>query len=217
MTHTGNGIEPVEYTGAYIACPECDLLQQEVRLPLRGVALCQRCKSELYHNTPHGLDRTLAFALCGLVLFLMANFFPLLDLVLNGTDNSSTLYGAVLALYREDLLPLAGLVFFTTILVPGLELASYLYLLLPLRFGRRAPGFKTVFRMLQTLHPWGMIEVLMLGVLVAVVKLAAVATVTPGIALWSAAALMIMFSALAQSFNPRDVWAFVDRADRRPA
>ncbi len=185
-------------------------MQQEVRLPERGVALCRRCKSELYHHTPHGLDRTLAFAMCGFILYLLANFFPLLDLVLNGTDNSSTLYGAVLTLYREDLIPLAILVFFTTILVPGLELLSYLYLLLPLRFGRRPPGFNTVFRLVQTLHPWGMIEVLMLGVLVAVVKLAAVATVTPGIALWSAAGLMVMFSAVAQSFNPRDVWVHVE-------
>jgi paraquat-inducible protein A len=210
MIRTGSGVQTGEATGAFIACPECDLLQREVRLPPRGVALCQRCKSELYHHTPHALDRTLAFAMCGLILYLLANFFPLLDLVLNGSDNSSTLYGAVLALYHEDLLPLAALVFFTTILVPGLEIVCYLYLLLPLRFGRRAPGFKLVFRLVQTLRPWGMIEVLMLGVLVAVVKLAAVATVTPGIALWSAAALMVMFSALAQSFNPRDVWALAE-------
>ena len=134
MIRTGSGVQPGESTGGYIAFPECDLLQQEVSLPMRGVALCQRCKSELYHHTPHGLDRTLAFAVCGLILYLLANFFPLLGLQLNGTDNSSTLYGAVLALYREDLLPLALLVFFTTILVPGLELLSYLYLLLPLLF-----------------------------------------------------------------------------------
>ncbi len=210
MTRMGNGIEPGGSTGTYVACPECDLLQQEVHLPARGVALCQRCKSELYHHTPHGLDRTLALAICGLILYLLANFFPLLGLQLNGTNNSSTLYGAVLALYHEDLLPLAGLVFFTTVLVPGLELLCYLYLLLPLRFGRRAPYFKTVFRLLQAMHPWGMIEVLMLGVLVAVVKLAAVATVMPGIALWSAAGLMIIFSAVAQSFNPRDVWDLVE-------
>jgi len=210
MTRTGSGVQSGVSTGAYIACPECDLLQQEVNLPPRGVALCQRCKSELYHHTPHGLDRTLALGICGLILYLLANFFPLLGLELNGTDNSSTLYGAVLALYHEDLLPLAVLVFFTTIFVPGLELLCYLYLLLPLRFDRLAPGFNIVFRLLQAMHPWGMIEVLMLGVLVAVVKLSAVATVTPGIALWSAAGLMVVFSAIAQSFNPRDVWALVE-------
>lgn len=205
MTHTA-GVKAEDAIGAYIACPECDLLQQEVRLPPRGVALCRRCKTELYHHTPHGLDRTLAFAICGLVLYLLANFFPLLGLELNGTDNSSTLYGTVLALYHEELLPLAALVFFTTIFVPGLEILSYIYMLLPLRFGRRPPGFKLVYRLVQAMHPWGMIEVLMLGVLVSVVKLSAVATVMPGIALWSAAGLMVMFSALAQSFNPRDVW-----------
>jgi paraquat-inducible protein A len=198
-----------ELTGACIACPECDLLQQEVRLPARGVALCQRCGSELYHHTPHGLDRTLAFALCGLILYGLANFFPLLGLELQGSESNSTLYGAVLALYNQKLGLLAALVFFTTILVPGLELLCFLYLLLPLRLGRRAYGFNQVFRLIQAMHPWGMIEVLMLGVLVSVVKLATVATVVPGIALWSSAGLMLTFSAVAQSFNPRDVWLFM--------
>jgi paraquat-inducible protein A len=184
-------------------------LQHEVRLPPRGVALCPRCGTELYHHTPHGLDRTLAFALCGFMLYCLANFFPLIGLELQGSESTATLYGAVVALYEQKLGLLAVLVFFTTILVPGLELLCFLYLLLPLRFGRRAFGFNQVFRLIQTLHPWGMIEVLMLGVLVSVVKLANFATVIPGIALWSSAGLMLMFSAVAQSFNPRDVWLFL--------
>lgn len=202
-------VQHAELTGTCIACPECDLLQQEVRLPPRGVAVCLRCGNELYHHTPHGLDRTLAFALCGFMLYCLANFFPLIGLELQGSESTATLYGAVVALYDQKLGLLAVLVFFTTIMVPGLELLSFLYLLIPLRFGRKAFGFNQVFRLIQTLHPWGMIEVLMLGVLVSVVKLANFATVVPGIALWSSAGLMLMFSAVAQSFNPRDVWLYV--------
>ncbi len=209
MTSTARDVQQTESTGVWIACTECDLLQQEVILPPRGVALCRRCGNELYHHTPHGLDRTLAFALCGLMLFCLANFFPLLGLELQGSQSSATLYGAVLALYNQKLGPLAVLVFVTTILVPGLELICFLYLLLPLRIGHRAWGFNQVFRLIQVIHPWGMVEVLMLGVLVSVVKLASVATVIPGIALWSSGGLMLMFSAVAQSFNPRDVWMFV--------
>jgi paraquat-inducible protein A len=195
-------------TGIVVACPECDLLQHEVRLPLRGSALCRRCGAELYRDTPNGLDRTLAFTLCAMTLYCLANLFPLIELDLKGNRATTTLYNAVHALYNQKLEPVAVLVFVTTILVPGLELICMLYILLPLRMGIVARGFPLVFRVIQAVHPWGMVEVFMLGVLVSVVKLSNFATVVPGIALWSFAGLMLMFAAVAQTFNPRDVWKF---------
>jgi paraquat-inducible protein A len=201
-------IQRAATTGAFVACLECDLLQHEVILPPRGVALCRRCGAELYHNTPYGLDRTLAFTICGVMLYCIANLFPLVGLELNGTQSATTLYGAVLAIYDQKLGPVAVLVFVTAILVPGLELLCMMYLLVPLRLGKVTYGFTLVFRLIQAIHPWGMIEVFMLGILVSVVKLSNVATVVPGIALWSFAGLMLMIAAVAQSFNPRDLWIF---------
>jgi paraquat-inducible protein A len=195
-------------TGTLIACPECDLVQHEVRLPSRGAALCGRCGAELYRSTPHGLDRTLAFTICGLILYLIANFSPLIGMERQGNHNVTTLYGAVNSLYDQNLEAVAVLVFVTTILIPGLELLGMLYILLPLRLGRVARGFPLVFRLIQALHPWGMVEVFMLGVLVSIVRLAHFATVEPGIALWSFAGLMAMFSVVAQSYNPREVWEY---------
>jgi len=191
-----------------IACPECDLVQHEVYLPTRGAALCRRCGAELYRSAPHGLDRTLAFTLSALILYGFANFFPLIGLELQGNTNATTLYGAVDALYDQKLELLSLLVFVTTILIPGLELLGMLYILLPLRLGKVVPGFAAIFRLIQALHPWGMIEVFMLGVLVSIVRLANFATVVPGIALWSFAGLMLMFSFVAQTFNPRELWIY---------
>jgi paraquat-inducible protein A len=199
--------------GVLIACPECDLLQHEVPLPARGVALCRRCGGELYHNTPHGLDRTLAYTLCALMLYCLANFFPLLGLELKGNQSTTTLYGAVSALYDQKLQPVAVLVFITTILIPGLELLCMTYILLPLRIGKIAYGYKVVFRLIQAVHPWGMVEVFMLGILVSVVKLSNFATVVPGIALWSFSGLMLSIAAVAQSFNPRDLWQYMKASD----
>jgi paraquat-inducible protein A len=192
--------------GALIACPECDLLQHEVALPVRGVALCRRCGAELYHDTPNGLERTLAFTLCGVILYCIANYFPLIGLELKGNQSTTTLYGAVHALYDQKLEPVAVLVFITTILVPGLELLCMTYILLPLRLGKVAPAYTLVFRFIQAVHPWGMVEVFMLGILVSVVKLSNFASVVPGIALWSFGGLMLTIAAVAQSFNPRDLW-----------
>jgi paraquat-inducible protein A len=190
-----------------IACHECDLLQREVPLPQGGVARCGRCGAELYRSHPHSLERTLALTAAGIVLFAVANAFPIVGLKLQGQLTQTTLFHAVKTLYDEDMKPVAALVFATTMLMPALELLAMTWLLLPLRLGRVPPRFALVFRVLQAVRPWGMVEVFMLGVLVSMVKLAHLATLVPGIALWSFGALMLLMAAVAAVFDPRELWA----------
>ncbi|HVP09122.1 MAG TPA: paraquat-inducible protein A [Burkholderiales bacterium] len=188
------------------ACHECDLLQREVPLPAGGVARCVRCGAELYRDRPHSLDRALALTAGALLLFAIANCFPILGLALQGQVINTTLYDTVDRLWDEDMKSVAALVFATTIAMPALELGALAYLLAPVRFGRLPPHFALVFRVLQAVRPWGMVEVLMLGVLVSLVKLAHLAGVVPGIALWSFGALMLVMAALAAVFDPRALW-----------
>lgn len=193
------------------ACPECDLLQQKVVLPERGIALCGRCGAHLYRRTPNSVERTLAFTCTAVMLLILANAFPLMELELQGSRNATTLIGAVRALFNQNLGAVGTLVFVTTILVPALEMLSILYLLVPIRFARVAPAYQLVYRFIVLIQPWGMVEVLMLGILVSVVKLSSLATVIPGIALWSFAGLMLAISAAAGSFNRRDIWHALER------
>ena len=190
-----------------IACHECDLLQREVPLPPGGVARCGRCGAELYRSHPHSAERTLALTVAGIVLFALANVFPIVGLKLQGQLIQTTLFHAVQVLYNEDMKSVAALVFVTTILMPALELLAMTYLLLPLLLGRAPLRFAAAFRMLQAVRPWGMVEVLMLGVLVSMVKLAHLATLVPGIALWSFGALMLLMTAVGTIFDPRELWA----------
>ena len=192
-----------------IACRECDLLQHEIALPAYGAALCMRCDAPLFRVTPHGLDYTLASLLTGLLFFMLANVYPLVILEVKGNVASATLFGAVKALAAQDLLSVATLVLVTTILAPACEIVAMLYLLIPLKFGKVVPARAAVFRFVEQVRPWGMIEVFMLGILVAIVKLTTFATVVPGIALWSCGALMVSFSIAAYFYNPRDIWQAV--------
>lgn len=192
-----------------IACHECDLLQRETHLPAGGVARCARCGAKLYRSHPDSLDRTLAITVAAAVLFVVANTFPIVGLQLQGQHTAATLYSAVQTLYSQDMKIVAILVFVTTILVPAIELSMMIYMLLPLRMGQVPPGLAAVFRLLQSIKPWGMVEVFMLGVLVALVKLTHVAAVETGIALWSFAALMTLMAAAGATFDPRDIWARV--------
>jgi paraquat-inducible protein A len=192
-----------------IACQQCDLLQQEIELPPGGTAVCSRCKAPMYRSTPHGLERALICTIVSIVLFLLANTYPIIGLELQETRNATTLFSSVVYLYQHDLESVAALVFTTTLLIPSVELAAMLYILLPLRLGYVARGLPQVLRLVQIIHPWGMIEVFMLGIIVSVVRTSNFATVEPGLALWSFAMLMLTLIASAFYFNERDLWACV--------
>lgn len=193
-----------------IACHECDLLQR-APAPQTGTSVCcTRCGARLYRVTRDGLDRCLAMTVAAGVLFVVANAFPIVALELQGVRAATTLFGAVRALYAQHMELVAALVFFTTILVPALELLAMSWMLGPLKFGRVAPGLSLGYRWVRTARPWGMIEVFMLGVLVSLAKLSHLASVEPGVALWSFGALVILLAAAASSFEPHELWARVD-------
>jgi paraquat-inducible protein A len=190
-----------------IACRECDSLQREVTPPLHGMAQCVRCGAELYRNKPASLEHTLAFLAAAAIFFVIANSFPLLALDAQGVRNSTTLFGASHALFATGDQELAVLVFITTILFPGVEIASMLYLLVNLEAGRLPRAFAPVYRLVEAIKPWGMISVFMLGTLVSLVKLHNIATVVPGLALYSLGALILMLTASEAAFEPRTLWA----------
>ena len=189
------------------ACHECDALQRMVPLQSGGMARCWRCGAVLYRRRRYGLDATLALTLTAAVLFLLANAFPLVGLDLQGQRHATSLWGAVRSLWDQDVELLALLVFVTTMAMPALDLGAMLWLLLPLVLGRRPPAGMRVLRALQVIRPWGMVEVFILGVLVALVKLAHIATVEPGLALWSFGGLIVVLAAAAASFDADLAWA----------
>lgn len=198
-----------------VSCHECDLLQREAVLPRGGIARCRRCGAELYRSHPDSLDRTLAVTLAAVMLFAIANAYPIVGLEVQGNRTAATLFGAVRALWDQGAEAVAVLVFVTTIVVPLLEMGITLLILVPLRLGGAAPATGLLLRIVQAVRPWGMVEVFILGVLVSLVKLAHQATVIPGIALWSFAGLMLLFAAAAASFDPREVWMRIAQSSPR--
>jgi paraquat-inducible protein A len=193
-----------------IACHECDLLQREVVLPPRGTARCRRCGALLYRNSPDCLNRSLALTLAAAVLYLVANLFPIIGIELQGNRNAMNLYSAVRSLWSQEMHSISLTVFITTILIPAMELAMLTYLLVPLKFRRVPAGVAMIMRVLQSIKPWGMVEVFMLGILVSLVKLNKDFIVIPGVALWSFGGLTLLLAAVAASFNPRDIWAHLE-------
>jgi len=107
-------------------------------------------------------------------------------------------------------------VFATTILMPALDIGAMLYMLLPLKLGWVPEGLPVMYRLVQTVRPWGMVEVFMLGTLVSLAKLGHLAHVVPGVALWSFGMLMVLVAAAAASFDAHELWARAEAIERDP-
>jgi paraquat-inducible protein A len=160
----------------------------------------------LYQNKRDSLNRTLAFVIAGLILFTVANTFPFLAFQMETLRTQTTLITGVRELYAQGMWELAVVVLLTTVIVPGAQLSGLLYVLLPLKFNRIPPRAAPVFRSVQNLQPWSMMEVLMLGILVSVFKLGKMATIVPGLALWSFGLLILSLAGAIAALDPRIVW-----------
>jgi paraquat-inducible protein A len=189
-----------------IACHECDLLHRKTALPPGGVARCTRCGAELYANPVDSLNRALALTLAAAILFFLVNLFPIVDLDAQGIITKATLPGSALALHEAGMTSVAVLVFATTVLVPTALFAAMLYLLVHDKFGKRPPMMPLVLRAVHELKHWGMVEVYLLGVLAALVKLGHLAIIKPGPSLWVLAVLVFVLAAAVSAFDAHDFW-----------
>ena len=199
-----------------MACHECDALQQE--LPSGNVACaCWRCGALLKHKQAIRLDQALTLAVVGLVLFLVANSFPLIVLNIQGVSTATTLISVAGALWSEGMKPIATLVFLTTVLVPVFILLAMAYLagglLLCERgfFTRIPPCMAAVLHLVQWSYSWSMLEVFFLAAFVSIVRLSDIAQVQTGVALWACGALILVLATLMGSFHPRQLWDRVAR------
>lgn len=198
-----------------IACPACDLLHRKSEL-LRGMtAHCRRCKTELYSAPAQSLDRPLALVLCGLIVFAVANLYPFLTLKLEGRIEETVLVSGIVSLYQQGRVVLAGLVLVTGIICPLAQLAGLLYILFPLRIGRVPPHLGFVYRWVQRIQPWAMIEIFLLGTLVSIVKLAHLAGIVPGVALFAFTALIFIVPAATAGLHPDSIWEQIPIHTRR--
>ena len=189
---------------AMVVCEGCDAVYRKAELHAREVARCPRCGTELARHPGAQQHRILPLAVASLVLFVIANLFPIVEIELQGRRSQTTLLGAVLVLNSEGMSLVAMLVTATTLLFPLLQLCILFYLLVPMARPKRR-GFSLLVRMMQSLRPWGMIEVFLLGVMVAIVKLSSMATVLPGPALWAFVGLTVLLTSVL-SFDPRAFW-----------
>jgi paraquat-inducible protein A len=193
-----------------LACRECDAL---LRLALAEPTTrrCPRCGSVVHRAVPGRLDNALAFYCAASIFFIIANVFPIVEIEAAGNRVDATLVGAANALRSQDMNLVALVVVATTVAIPAIELFCTTALLLLAKYRHSSRMLTVLFRLQQALRPWNMVEIFVLGALVAIVKLGSVASAVVGTGLWSLAAFMILSAAGAHAFDPLEFWREIEQ------
>jgi len=186
-----------------VLCPGCDLLALRANLHPDELSRCARCGTELDRGTTTSRQAALAVALAAALLWVLMNMFPLVALTLGGHRRETTVSGAAAALATHGMPLLAVLVAVTAVIAPGIEVGLALYVLGRLETIRRSGALGPAGRWLRAIQRWSMVDVFMLGCLVSIVKLANLAQLVVGPALWACAAMLPVLAFLSRTVQPQ--------------
>jgi paraquat-inducible protein A len=192
-----------------VSCDTCGLVQVVDRLPPGTAAECIRCGSFIAAGASAGrLEVTGALSLAALVLYVPANIYPILKMYLHGSYSENTVWDGVVALMNYNEWAVAAIVFLASIVIPLVKLAGLLSLVVTARIGsgRRLRARTQLYKFIDAIGPWAMLDVFLLAVLVALVQLSTWAKVIPGPGLVAFTAVVVLTMLASAAFDPRLIW-----------
>jgi len=158
-------------TPAPALCPDCDLLLTSIEPPPGHTARCPRCSKRLHKWKVHSIEKTLAISLTGLLLYLPANFMPLLTFDILGLNSSSSLFTSTLAMFKQEQYAVGVMVTLSGFIFPLLILSLLFSVSLGLYFNRQASWMPRFLRWYHHLTEWAMTDVYLIGVFVTIIKM----------------------------------------------
>jgi paraquat-inducible protein A len=198
-----------------VACPNCDLVQRLPAIDYGHTARCPRCETELWRRRHDSLNRTLALACAAAVLWIIANTMPMLGLTAAGKQCFTTVFRGSELLWTHGQELVAALIFFAAILAPALQISLLLAVLLGAKCAVPPAWVGSLLRHVPFTRLWSMVEVMLLGVMVALTKIAEYASPVLGHALFALGGLVVLFAAMQSVFDPREIWERVQWANAR--
>jgi len=191
-----------------VACATCGLVQRVNEPPAGFAAECARCGGVILERRVAGPEVTAALTLAALILYIPANVYPILRMSYYGAYSENTVWDGVVALARQQEWLVAAVVFLASIVVPLVKLAVLFFLVASARaHSIRWQRLRTsLYRFIDVIGPWAMLDVFLLAILVALVKMGEIATVLPGPGLLAFAGVVILTIVASASFDPRLIW-----------
>jgi len=193
---------------AVIPCETCGLHQRVEELAPGTSAECIRCGSTIVSRPVAGPEATLALTLAALVLYVPANIYPILTMNMYGAYSENTVWDGVVSLMQYGQYFVAAIVFLASIVIPLMKLMGLGFLVWSVKWGkgRRLRGRTHIYRFIDAIGPWAMLDVFLLAVLVALVKLGDLARVIPGPGLVAFTCVVVLTILASQSFDPKLIW-----------
>lgn len=180
-----------------IICDYCDSVYHRPALASHQQARCQRCDAILARHHFLSLDQLLALTVTAGMLLCFLLFYPVLLVQTRGQTHSATLIESVVALIQGPISIMAIVTAFAILVVPAMQIFLLLWILMYSRFSRRAPGFRYAMLTLTALRPWNMLEVFLLGAVIAIVKLTGRLEAMPAVGLFALGGLSLLLIGIA--------------------
>ena len=187
-----------------VGCEICGL----VSVPQSDHSRCPRCDAVQHRRRPNSVARTWALVIAAAILYIPANYYPVLTVVQLGAGAPATIIGGVRELVSSGMYPLAALVFFASIAVPVLKLLGLAIMLVATQTGRSGwlRDRTRLFHIVRFVGRWSMIDIFMESLLGALVKFGSIATIEPGVGAVAFCAVVILTMFAAETFDPRLMW-----------
>jgi paraquat-inducible protein A len=198
-------LRPISADHRLQVCEHCDTVYR-AREPARGeVSRCLRCNAVLARHHGLGTGGMLALVVTALIVFVIANVWPIVTLGLSGQLRSATLWGTIITMWQQGSEVVAVLAALTLFFFPLNKMLMLGWVLWFARHGRRAPLFRPIMVTLHYLQPWTMSEVFVLGALVAIVKAGTYFDVIPDAGIYAYAALTLVITVFS-GIDLRRLW-----------
>lgn len=192
-----------------VSCDTCGLVQTVPGLTSGTVAECMRCGSFLgARRNTRSLEVTAALSLAALILYVPANIYPIMKMYLYGGYSESTVWDGIVMLVQNEQWFVAVVVFLASMVIPLVKLAGLFSLVVTARmgWGRRLRSRTQLYKFIDAIGPWAMLDVFLLAVLVALVKLSSWAKILPGPGLIAFTAVVVLTMLASASFDPKLIW-----------
>ena len=210
---------PLAMPHGAVGCESCGL----VSVPAGHETRCPRCGAALHARKPDSLNRTWAFIISGAILYIPANYYPVLTVIQAGAGAPSTIMGGVEELLASRMYPLALLVFFASILVPvfkliGLAIMLMATMLVATEAGARRllPQRTRLYFVVAWIGRWSMVDIFMESLLGALVQFGSLVTIAPGVGAVAFCAVVLVTIVGAETFDPRLMWDAAGHNAHRP-
>jgi len=189
-----------------IICPKCHTIHQKVIISKGKSAKCDNCKKVLYHYDERILDHGLALGITGLLLFFVSNLFPLVKVELLGHEQHVTIISMVFSLFENEFYVVGVVVAFMVFIFPLMILVVYIVISWLMIAKKGKSLTKELLVLLSKLLPWNMVEIYLVSILVALVKLIGFMQIHFGLSFWSLSLFVLLDIYLSKSIHIGELW-----------